>query len=81
MTDQVHCYRCDKPIVTQPVLLELNSRTNRWSDPATPLPEAESQGCFPFGADCATVILAAGGRLTKVRPNGRRRTGRWGQEV
>lgn len=56
-----HCTRCKEPIKANRVnWLELNNWTNEYTDPdkAGFLPEEQSQGCFPFGADCAKRALA-----------------------
>src|SRR5262245_32063316 len=58
------CERCAKQLNadgTGTVWLELNSRTNRFEREGTVPPE-DSQGFFPFGADCAAVVIKNGGR-------------------
>ena len=49
------CTRCGKYVALEKrVWLELNCMTGVYSlADAAPLPEAESQGCFMFGPDCA----------------------------
>ena len=50
------CIRCGKWITPGgEVYLELNCMTGQFSLAGAPLitPEAHSQGCFPFGPDCA----------------------------
>ena len=54
------CTCCDKPLRGRIKWLELNSRTNEWSDPeVAPLPADQSQGAFPFGLTCAAKHLAS----------------------
>lgn len=50
------CTNCDRPIGAGVVWLELNTRTLGWHTPGS-VPEDESQGCFPFGPDCARAAL------------------------
>lgn len=57
----LHCSRCKERIQTERVVyLELKAGTNVYTDPDKVgfLPHHQSQGCFPFGADCAKRILA-----------------------
>jgi hypothetical protein len=55
-----HCTCCGKELKPAGIKwLELNSRTNKWSDPeARQLPAEVSQGTFPFGLKCAEKLLA-----------------------
>lgn len=58
-TDSVpKCERCGRPINRMRCAwLELDQRTNTYHD-REDVPEAKSQGWFPFGIACATKILA-----------------------
>lgn len=65
-SDECFCQRCHAPLDTSAVVwLDMNWRTGRYSD--EPLPEGESQGCFPFGPACAKAVLAAGGECHEIR--------------
>jgi hypothetical protein len=60
------CTRCGKRHLTEPVMLELNTRTNRYrraQDPA--MDAAHSQGWFPFGRKCAAAQLRDQDRGTR----------------
>ena len=60
------CPRCARPIERdRAVMLELNAVTGLYCEPGT-VPEAESQGGFDFGADCAKAVLKNKGRLVRV---------------
>jgi len=60
------CQRCHAPLdPARTVWLDLNWRSGRYRD--EPWPEAESQGCFAFGPDCARAVLAAGGECVEIR--------------
>jgi hypothetical protein len=49
------CERCLRPIIDGRIVwLELDQRISRYHDYGG-VPEHKSQGCFPFGADCADV--------------------------
>lgn len=64
--DPIFCERCHQQLnPTTAIWLDLNNRTNRYSDEAWP--EAESQGCFAFGPDCARSVLRARGRCKEIR--------------
>lgn len=54
------CHRCHQPLADpmQAKWLELNSSTGEWVRPHDRIPEEDSQGSFPFGADCAKVVLS-----------------------
>lgn len=51
-----HCTACGQELRNTVAWLELNSRTGKYS--ADAVPPAESQGCFPFGVQCAEAWLA-----------------------
>ena len=53
-----YCERCGVEIKPgREVWLELNSVTGTWHTPEdAQVPPEQSQGCFPFGADCARAI-------------------------
>ena len=55
-----HCQRCGRTLEPdQIVWLELDQRTDTYVDPAiVRVPDEQSQGCFPFGADCAALLKA-----------------------
>ena len=60
MTERNHCNKCDQPLhPKREVWLELNCATGEWALPGSqPWSDGEdSQGCFPFGADCADSTL------------------------
>lgn len=54
------CQRCGRRLdPDQIVWLEMDQRTDTYVDPAiVRVPDEQSQGCFPFGADCATILAA-----------------------
>lgn len=53
------CERCDAELIAaEAVWLELNCHKGTWHTAEDEVPENESQGCFPFGADCAKHMLA-----------------------
>lgn len=56
MSDQQEmflCHRCNAKLnPKRMVWLELNNRTGEWK-PEGEVPAEDSQGCFPFGKDCA----------------------------
>lgn len=64
------CERCGAMLCGEAVWLELNTVTGRYSK--GPVPEDESQGCFPFGRDCANRVLKNGGRCNGVQRRTRR---------
>lgn len=51
------CTACRQPLRRRFVWLELDQRTGRFHDSGG-VPEAESQGWFPFGRDCAARLKA-----------------------
>jgi hypothetical protein len=58
MMDQ-YCTKCGKKLNKKTlVMLELNWKTNEYSDPAKPLASEDSQGLFPFGKDCAKALTS-----------------------
>lgn len=64
--EPIYCERCRQLLnPATAVWLELSTRTGLYSDEK--LPEAESQGCFTFGPDCARTVLAAGGECHERR--------------
>lgn len=47
------CTRCGKKLKAKDIVfLELNTATGKFCESDT-VPEKDSQGCFPFGPDCA----------------------------
>ena len=61
------CTRCGETLDPRnSSYLELNQRTGLYQKPGT-VPQAESQGSFPFGASCAASVLKAGGKLMRIR--------------
>lgn len=52
------CQKCGRRLeADQIVWLELDQRTDTYVDPAiVRVPDEQSQGCFPFGADCAAIL-------------------------
>ena len=51
-----HCERCGEELKPERIVwLELNSATGEWAKPGTTTwtDGPDSQGAFPFGADCA----------------------------
>jgi hypothetical protein len=53
-----YCHHCGRPLKPhQRVWLELNWATNEYHKPGT-VAEADSQGIFPFGRDCAKKVVA-----------------------
>jgi hypothetical protein len=55
-----NCQRCGKPLTEHSkVWLELNCLTGKYSPPGS-VPGGESQGLFPFGKDCAAILIRAG---------------------
>lgn len=62
-----YCQRCGEKLnPATMVWLELNNLTNRWHRERE-VPESESQGCFTFGSACAREVLAAHGKLKRIR--------------
>jgi hypothetical protein len=63
MTKEDHCTCCGRVLNPGRIKwLELNCRTGEWTDPeVAPWPEADSQGCFPFGIACAKRRLTRDG--------------------
>ena len=56
--EQERCNHCGKKLApTRIVWLEHNSHHGTWHE-ANTQPEAESQGHFAFGKDCAKKVLA-----------------------
>ena len=55
--DTEYCTRCGNVLRRKVVRLELNWKTLEWTTEDKPWPEAESQGCFPFGPDCVQPAL------------------------
>jgi hypothetical protein len=53
------CTWCGKRLRGEPVMLELDQRTNTYH--ADGVPAEFSQGWFPFGADCAKTVQAKRG--------------------
>ena len=54
------CERCGATLTPQTVAwLELNSRTGEYAVPGTTewSDGPDSQGCFPFGKDCAEKVV------------------------
>lgn len=53
------CTKCGKKLNKQTmVMLELNWRTNEYTDPKIKqIPPEDSQGLFPFGKDCAKTLV------------------------
>ena len=72
--ETVLCERCGKKIDEDNLIwLELSFKTGRYSpEGATGLPATESQGYFPFGADCAAAVINAGGYLRRIGRAARR---------
>lgn len=58
------CSNCKRPLdPTCIVYLELDASRDIWVDPLQEyIEEEDSQGCFPFGADCAKTIVSNGGK-------------------
>lgn len=55
--NEEHCTKCNKRIdPLKMIMLEYNGKTLKYHKPGD-VPENESQGLFPFGADCAKRIL------------------------
>lgn len=48
----LRCTLCGKILLRMPVYLELDQRDGTYHD-FKDVPESKSQGCFPFGFDCA----------------------------
>jgi hypothetical protein len=66
-TMEHRCERCGEQLNPKTaVYLELSTKTGRYTDldQSGMLPESESQGCFPFGRDCAVKAIAGD---TKIR--------------
>lgn len=58
--DVNHCEHCDRYLNPDKITwLEHNSETGTYTD--QPVPEADSQGMFPFGVACARAVLKNGG--------------------
>jgi len=57
------CQRCNEQLMPDNIVwLELNNKTNLYSDPAkVHIAEEDSQGSFTFGATCAKHVLKNGG--------------------
>jgi hypothetical protein len=61
------CDRCGERLNPSRIMwLELNTDTGRYSREDS-VPSNKSQGCFPFGEQCALSVLKAGGRLQRIR--------------
>ena len=60
------CTRCGKKIKSNPVMLELDQRTDEYHDFGG-IPSDKSQGGFDFGADCAAILRE---RAAKARAQG-----------
>jgi hypothetical protein len=57
------CEKCGKPLDPETLVwLELNCLTLEYAEPgaASWSETPQSQGCFPFGADCAKRLLKRG---------------------
>jgi hypothetical protein len=55
---KIRCTHCERILnEAKMTYLELSFETGRWYPPGE-CPEAESQGCFPFGKTCARTVLA-----------------------
>jgi hypothetical protein len=55
-----YCTRCKKPLKDKVAWLELDQRDWTYHDRGG-VPDAKSQGWFPFGLDCARRLLAEEG--------------------
>ena len=56
----LHCEHCGAKLDPKKVIwLELDQRTNTYTDQS--VPEEDSQGYFSFGIGCAKTILKRGG--------------------
>jgi hypothetical protein len=63
---QHYCERCGQPLdESKAVWLELNKHSGKFLEVET-VPANQSQGCFPFGEDCANAVRKAGGKLTRI---------------
>lgn len=69
-TPDLTCERCGAPLNEgRAVWLEMSTKTGKYTDPVKhPLPEDESQGCFPFGKDCAVHQLGDEGDGPYAKP-------------
>lgn len=57
-TGPVFCERCGARLDPRKIVwLELSTVTGNYHDEKHPIPEAEAGGCFPFGKDCAKIVL------------------------
>lgn len=57
----LRCERCGETLTEHTaVWLELNSHTGAFTDRHGAVPQAESQGWFPFGRTCSKVVLTRG---------------------
>lgn len=54
---QRYCTCCDRPLKGRVAWLELDQRSGRYHD-CGDVPEAWSQGWFPFGMTCASRLIA-----------------------
>lgn len=64
-TEKYYCECCEKALNPETMVwLELNTITARYHREGE-VPEAESQGSFPFGKACAKRVLANGGRVPR----------------
>jgi hypothetical protein len=52
-----YCEECGRVLEESKIVwLELNNKTSRYHKPGE-VKASESQGCFPFGTDCAENVL------------------------
>lgn len=58
------CTCCDRILKSECVMLELDQRDDTYHDRSN-VPEANSQGWFPFGKACADRIIANGGKSNR----------------
>lgn len=59
-----YCERCGK-LLDNVIWLELDMETGKYHEDGF-VAEDKSQGCFPFGPDCAAAVLKAGGKLKRI---------------